>query len=286
MKVEILEPSGCCQGVNHAINMALNASKEYPNQAITILGMLVHNEFVIRKLESHHIHTLTGAPLIDLLNQVQEGVVIFTAHGHDEKLDVIAKSKGLIVYDTTCAFVKYNHKLIKGALLDNHQVIFIGKKGHPETEASLSLGENVFLYDILNKLDYSKITDSNPVVICQTTISIIEVEDIKKDILTHIKEAKITKSICNATSARQKALQNINKESDIIIVVGSKTSSNTSKLFDISTSLYQDKKVIQIKTVDDIIDSDLTNYHYATLVGGASTPKELLLDIKEYLETK
>ena len=285
MKVDILEPSGCCAGVNRAISMALMARKDNPNLPIYVLGMLVHNESVISRLNELNIITLKDAPLLDLLKEINEGVIIFTAHGHDEKLDEIAKDKGLIIYDTTCGFVKYNHSLIKDAMKNNHQVIFIGKKGHPETEASLSISKNVLLYDINTGLDYKKITDYSPIVICQTTLSIYEVDDIKKDILKHFENAKITQSICNATTDRQTALQNISPSSDLIIIVGSKISSNSSKLFDISKKLYPNKEIIQIKTVNELVNSNLSSYKYATIVGGASTPSDILIEIKKYLET-
>ncbi|MCH5180917.1 MAG: 4-hydroxy-3-methylbut-2-enyl diphosphate reductase [Erysipelotrichales bacterium] len=284
MKVEILEPSGCCAGVNRAISMAIQARKENPSLPIYVLGMLVHNESVISSLNELNIITLKDAPILDLLNKINEGVVIFTAHGHDESLDKLAKNKGLTIYDTTCGFVKYNHGLIKDALNNDHQVIFIGKKGHPETEASLSLSNDVVLYDIKDGVDYEKIRDNAPIVICQTTLSIYEVENIKKDILNHFKEAKITKSICNATTDRQTALNNINQASDLILIVGSAMSSNTSKLFDISKKLYPNKEIKQIKTVNELVNSNLSKFKYATIVGGASTPSNVLNEIKKYLE--
>ncbi|MCH5171660.1 MAG: 4-hydroxy-3-methylbut-2-enyl diphosphate reductase [Erysipelotrichales bacterium] len=285
MKVDILEPSGCCAGVNRAILMAINARKENPSLPIYVLGMLVHNESVISNLDELNIVTLKNDSLYDALNNINDGVVIFTAHGHDENLDKIAKEKGLIIYDTTCGFVKYNHNLIKDALNNGHQVIFIGKLGHPETEASLSISKDVLLYDINSGIDYDKITDSSPIVICQTTLSIFEVEEIKNDILNHLKDAKITQSICSATTDRQTALKEINQSSDLIIIVGSKMSSNSSKLFDIARKLYPTKTIIQIKTVNELVNSNLSSYKFATIVGGASTPSDILLKIKEYLES-
>ncbi len=286
MKVEILKPCGCCAGVNNAISLAIQAREKHPDLPIYVLGMLVHNESVINHLTALNIITLQNAPYLELLNGIEKGVIIFTAHGHDEKLDEIAKNKGLIIYDTTCSFVKYNHKLIKEALNAGRQVIFIGKKGHPEAEGSLSISKNVFLYDISTGLDFNLLSDTNPLVICQTTLSIYELENIKNDIVLHCPGAKFSHSICNATTARQKALHNINYFSDLIIIVGSKLSSNTSKLFDIALKLYPNKKVIQIKTVNDIVNSDLSSYQYATIVGGASTPLNILEEIQNFLKFK
>lgn len=286
MKVEILEPSGCCQGVNNAIFLALKARSEHKDKNVYILGMLVHNETVINELTKHHIETIIAPTLFDALNKVNDGVVIFTAHGHDEKLNALATNKGLIVYDSTCAFVKVNHHHIQNAIKDNHQVIFIGKKNHPETDASLAISPEVILYDIKDGLDYKKVIDQEPVIVCQTTLSIYEVKDIQEDIYKHFPKAKALKSVCNATYERQKALNNISSSCDLILIVGSNNSSNTSKLYEISKKLYKDKEIRQIKTVKDLFDSNLDKYHYITIVGGASTPKSVLEEIKEYLLTK
>ncbi len=286
MKVEILEPSGCCQGVNNAIALALKARSEHKDKNVYILGMLVHNETVINELTKHRIETIIAPTLFDALNKVNDGVVIFTAHGHDEKLNALATDKGLIVYDSTCAFVKVNHHHIQNAIKDNHQVIFIGKKNHPETDASLAISPEVILYDIKDGLDYKKVIDQEPVIVCQTTLSIYEVKDIQEDIFKHFPKAKALKSVCNATYERQKALNNISSSCDLILIVGSNNSSNTSKLYEISKKLYKDKEIRQIKTVKDLFDSNLDKYHYITIVGGASTPKSVLEEIKEYLLTK
>ena len=94
MRVEILEPSGCCHGVNNAISLALKARSEHKDKNVYILGMLVHNETVINELTKHHIETIIAPTLFDALNKVNDGVVIFTAHGHDEKLNALATKKG------------------------------------------------------------------------------------------------------------------------------------------------------------------------------------------------
>lgn len=284
MKVDILSPSGCCHGVNNAINMAIEAKAKY-NLPTFILGMLVHNEIVIDNLSKLGIITIKDKTPLEAINDINEGVIIFTAHGHDESLDKLAKDKGLIVIDATCAFVKTNHLLIKRSLANNEEVIFIGKNGHPETESTLLLSNKIHFYDIFNRMDYKNVKNDHPTIYCQTTLSILELEEIKKDIFAHFKSAHFAKAVCNATYERQKALYNINKDSDLILIVGSNTSSNTMKLYDISKTLYQDKEILQIKTVNDIVNCDLSKYNYATIVGGASTPIEILIELKNYLIT-
>ena len=284
MKVEILSPSGCCQGVNNAINIAKQARLDHPHDNIYILGALVHNEEVVNRLEKMGIMTLT-TPIEAALESIDKGVVIFTAHGHDEKFEQIAKDKGLIIYDTTCPFVKYNHNSIKDHLDKNDTIIFVGKNGHPETMASLSISNRILFYDLEKGIDYNYINVNNPCVIFQTTLSIFEVEEIKHDILSHFPKAQFLKSVCHATFERQNALKNINSSCDLILIVGSTTSSNTTKLYEIATNLYPNKQVKRIKTVKDLLDCNYQQFSYVTIVGGASTPLDILLEISNYLST-
>lgn len=284
MKAEILEPSGCCQGVNRAIDLAINARKKYQDQKIYILGMLVHNEVVNDELRKLGILFLDAKNAISEINKINDGVIIFTAHGHNEELDKLAQKKGLKIIDTTCGYVKANHTFIKKTLIDGKQVIFVGKSAHPETEGILSISNDILLYDIHNGFQYEKVT-STPTVVFQTTLSILEIEDIKKDILNHFPNAIFAKSVCRATFLRQSSLKNINPRSDLILVVGSHTSSNTTKLYEIAKQLYPNKAIMQIKTVSDISNCSISKYSYATIIGGASTPLKVLKEIENYLMT-
>ncbi len=283
MKVEILNPSGCCQGVNNAINIAKKARLDHPHDNIYILGALVHNEEVVNRLEKMDIKTLI-MPIEQALASIDKGVVIFTAHGHDEKYEKLAKDKGLIIYDTTCPFVKYNHNAIKEHLTKNETIVFVGKNGHPETMASLSISNRILFYDLEKGIDYNQVS-GNPCVIFQTTLSIFEVERIKRDILLHFPNAQFLKSVCHATFERQNALKSINSLCDLILIVGSITSSNTTKLYEIATNLYPNKQVKRIKTVKDLLDCNYQKYKFVTIVGGASTPLDILLEISNYLST-
>ena len=108
MKVEILKPCAYCAGVNNAINIALKARQEHPNKDVYVLGMLVHNNFVVRSLQKQNILSVSS------INDIPDGsVLIFSAHGHKEELDEVAKKKNLIVYDSVCPKVLSNIKLIK-----------------------------------------------------------------------------------------------------------------------------------------------------------------------------
>ncbi|MFA7032103.1 MAG: 4-hydroxy-3-methylbut-2-enyl diphosphate reductase, partial [Bacilli bacterium] len=116
MKVTILEPKGYCAGVNNAISLALKIKDKYPRQIVTVLGMLVHNSYVTSFLKEK------GIDMVDNINDISRGVVIFTAHGHRQEWEDIAKEKGLIIYDAICPLVKKNILSIVNES-DHHQII-------------------------------------------------------------------------------------------------------------------------------------------------------------------
>ena len=118
MKVEILKPKAYCAGVSNAINLAIKAREENPDKKVFVLGMLVHNNFVVEFLRKKDIQVALD------INDIPDGeVIIFTAHGHKRELDAIAKEKNLIVYDSVCPKVLSNIKLIEENIKAGHYVI-------------------------------------------------------------------------------------------------------------------------------------------------------------------
>ena len=286
MKIEVLTPVGYCSGVTLAIKTALKAKEENIDKPIYILGMLVHNEETISFLKEKGIITLTNEDnnLFELIKDVPNGsVLIFTAHGHNAKLDDIAKDKELIVYDATCPMVKSNINLIKNKVDDGYLVLFIGKKNHPETEAMLSISDRVVLYDSKLLNDYQKSTNLNIFVANQTTLNYEDVAKIHQEILSVFPSAIVQNEVCNTTRLRQTNLRNIDKDVDLIYVIGSQRSNNTMKLYEIACSLYESASIKLISTKNDIDINDVKNKNHIVLVSGASTPKEIVDMIYEYL---
>ena len=286
MKIEVLTPVGYCSGVTLAIKTALKAKEENMDRPVYVLGMLVHNEETISFLREKGIITLSNEDndLFKLIKIVpNKSVLIFTAHGHNALLDDIAKEKELIVYDATCPMVKSNINLIKNKVEEGYLVLFIGKKNHPETEAMLSISDRVVLYDSKLLNDYQKTTNSKIFVANQTTMNYDNVTKIHQEILSVFPTAIVQNEVCNTTRLRQTNLRNIDKDVDLIYVIGSQRSNNTMKLFEIAKSLYENTLVKLISTKEDIDVKDIKNKNHIVLVSGASTPKEIVDMIYEYL---
>ncbi|MGM9873629.1 MAG: 4-hydroxy-3-methylbut-2-enyl diphosphate reductase [Bacilli bacterium] len=283
-KVTVLNPRGYCSGVSRAISIALKARKENPDKNVFVLGELVHNSLVIDMLNKNNIITLKGDNKKDIIQKLEEGsILVFTAHGHDKKLDEIAKNKNLVVYDATCMKVKSNLNKIENEINKNNQVIFIGQKSHPEVNAALSLSSNVVLYDIEQPFNYYKITNNNVFVINQTTLNFVKLNKIFEEIKSHIPNAIISNEICNTTRIRQNSVLNIPSDADLIIVIGDKISSNSNKLLDIAKENHPTIKSVLIKDKNDLDDFDILNYSNIYIVSSASTPPETVNELEQYI---
>ena len=287
MLVSLIKPQGFCSGVTKAVSIARKAKEEHPNENVYILGMLAHNQSLIDSLTKDGLITLSDENEIESLESIKRGdVVVFTAHGHSDLVEQKAKELGLIIYDATCFKVKSNLEKIKAEIKSGHQVIYIGQKGHKETNAALSVSNNVSLYDTKLLINYYLITDKNPYVINQTTLNYQELNAFHKDILEHIPGARIENEICAATRLRQEAVSKIDKDTDLIIVVGHQKSSNSNRLFEIAKSSYKNATVIMVNDLNELKSFDVDSKKKAAVVSGASTPQYVVDDIYNYLLSK
>lgn len=285
MEVKELRPYGYCLGVVNALKLIEEVKKKHLDKSIYVFGMLVHNNDVVKSLNEKGIITIdtTKIDKIERLKKfTQNDVVVFTAHGHNQKWDEILKNNGVIYYDASCSIVLKNMSLIRDNL-SSSQVIYIGKKNHPETEANLTLSTNVVLYDIKEGIDYTKITVDNPFVTNQTTLSILELQEIHNDIKNHYKNARFVDEICSSTRIRQENIINEKEEYDLVVIIGSVHSSNTEKLYQIAKSRFKDSLIIKVENLEDIKKYDLSKYHTALITSGTSTPLESIIGIRDYL---
>ena len=287
MKVILVKPQGYCAGVMNAIRIAYLAKSENPDKNVFVLGALVHNQNVIEELKRNGINTLESGNDIEAIKKLKPGdVLIFTAHGHDEKLDNVAKEQGLIIYDATCPKVRDNMNKIKVEIEAGHQVIYIGQQGHKETNSALSISPNVSLYDTKLLINYQFITDKSPLVINQTTLNFFSLNAIHEDIKKHIPEARIENEVCAASRLRQAAVADIDKDCDLIIIVGDKMSSNSLKLYDIAKENFKESMVIMVHDLADLRNYNIEGKKKAAISSGASTPNEVVEEIHQYLLSK
>lgn len=282
MEIKRVVPSGYCKGVVNAINIVKKTKEQYPNENIYILGMIVHNSYVSKQMEDLGVITLEDPNLSkeELLDTIDKGVVIFTAHGISDKIKQKALDKGLICVDASCVDVLKNKDLIKSYLDKGYDVVYFGKMNHPEAEAILSLSNSIHLVSNISDIDNLNISNDNLFITNQTTMSYLEVEDMLKLIKDKYPTCIIQKEICNATSSRQLAITNI-KDGDVLYVVGDVKSNNTNKLKEIGSKYF--KKVFLISNYKEINKKDLVNENKIYVTAGASTPPILIDEVIDYL---
>lgn len=285
MKIILLEPYGYCAGVARAIQIAKEAKANNKDKKIVILGMLVHNQDALCELEKEGIVTLyqKDKKLIDLIDDVPlNSIVILTAHGHSKEIDTKLLSLNIKYIDATCPFVTSSFKLIEKSIFDGHEVLYIGKANHPESNAAVSISNKVHLVDVTNRK--FECSDSSPLVINQTTFSHREIKEITDKIIAKYPGATIHPGICDASTKRQVALLSLPKNVDLIYIVGGANSNNTKTLARLASENYPNSKVIQIQNSNDINKKDLIGLNCIAISSGASTPKSVSENIKSTIE--
>ena len=282
MEIISVVPKGYCQGVVRAIQLAKETAQQYPNKKITILGMLVHNQYVVDACKEIGIDYVedTKKSRLELLDEIHEGVVIFTAHGVSDTVKEKALQKGLICIDASCKDVVKTHDIVK-----NHaqigDVIYIGKKGHPESEATIQMANNVYL--ITNENDIDALPNLHNVLVTnQTTLSIIDIQRIIEKIKVRFPNAIIQDEICNATRIRQEAVLNL-KDIDCLIVVGDTKSNNTKQLLEIAKNQGIPDTYL-IDTVLSLKEEMVKNKNRIAVTSGSSTPNSITSQVIQFLE--
>lgn len=284
MEVIKVAPRGYCKGVVRAINMAKQCAIQYPNQRITVLGMLVHNRYVMEALQAMHIQMIDDKKKTreELLEEINEGVVIFTAHGIDPKVIQKAKQKGLICVDASCPDVLKTQQIVTEKLAQGFTIFYIGKHRHPEAEAVTSLSKHIYLIETI--ADIPMDVQQDIFVTNQTTMSIFDIDTIFQQIKKHYPSATFCEEICNATRVRQEAVAKLKDEHiDVLYVVGDVSSNNSNRLAQIARE-HGIHQVYLIDDVQDIHEEQLTHVQRVAVTAGASTPTYLTKQVIAYLE--
>lgn len=281
MLVKAIVPRGYCKGVVRAIQIAKEST--ILQGPVYILGMIVHNQYIVNALKDLGVETIDkkGATRLELLDEIDSGTIIITAHGAGDDVFQKAKEKELDVIDASCLDVIKTHTLIKDKLKQNYEILYIGKNGHPEAEGAISI-DPTHIHLITNKKDIDNLDLSQSYVMTnQTTMSLYDVYDLceyAKQVLPHIEIAKET---CTATKIRQEAIKNIDDDVDIVFIVGDPHSNNTQKLASIAK---EKKEVYMIESVQDLDIHVLKGKKKAAVSSGASTPTFLTNQVISFLE--
>lgn len=285
--IEVLKisPRGYCYGVVDAMVLARQAAQNLDlPRPIYILGMIVHNSHVTQSFEDEGIITLDGPNRMEILSQVESGTVIFTAHGVSPEVRKLARDKGLTTLDATCPDVTKTHDLIRDKVADGYEIIYIGKKGHPEPEGAIGIEpEHVHLIEKEEEIEQLQVKSSRIIITNQTTMSQWDIKHIMKSLLDKFPGAEIHNEICLATQVRQEAVAEQAGQADLVIVVGDPRSNNSNRLAQVSEEIAG-VPAHRIGDVTELRREWLEGVGKVAVTSGASTPTPITKEVIAYLE--
>ncbi len=283
MKVLLANPRGFCAGVDRAISIVERALDLY-QPPIYVRHEVVHNRFVVEGLKQR------GAIFVEELSEVpDDNIVIFSAHGVSQAVRDEAKTRTLTVFDATCPLVTKVHMEVARASRKNMEVVLIGHAGHPEVEGTMgqysSRTGGMYLVEKPQDVDLLNVKDpQNLHYVSQTTLSVDETKSViqrLREVYPNIQGPR-KDDICYATQNRQDAVRGLAKEVDVLVVVGSKNSSNSTRLKELAEKLGT-----QGYLTDCPQDIHAEWFEGVTKVGvtaGASAPEELVNQILDRIK--
>jgi len=282
MKTRVLlaNPRGFCAGVDRAIDIVNQALKKF-GPPIYVRHEVVHNKTVVDELKSK------GVIFVDELSEVpQSSHVIFSAHGVSQKVENEAKEFNLISFDATCPLVTKVHSEVQRHVRAGRDIILIGHEGHPEVEGTLGrhnpINSNSKIYLVQDEAEARSLSVSQPenlAYVTQTTLSLDDTIAIVKTLYQQFPKIIKPKSddICYATQNRQDAVKQLALESEFIVVIGSRNSSNSNRLKELAEKCGASS--ILIDGAEELDFKSLSKYKSIGITAGASAPESIVQSV-------
>lgn len=273
-EVLLAEPRGFCAGVDRAIEIVERALAKF-GPPIYVRHEIVHNTYVVNDLRAK------GAIFIEDLADVPPGAtLVFSAHGVSKAVRIEAAQRGFQVFDATCPLVTKVHVEVAKLAKEGYEFIMIGHKGHPEVEGTMGqLSEGIYLVE--DTVDVAKVRPRGDklAVVTQTTLSVDDAAEILAEVkrcFPHVREPK-KQDICYATQNRQDAVKVMAPAVDIVVVVGSPTSSNSNRLRELAERLGATAHMVE--GADDLRAEWFHGRARVGLTAGASAPDILVQQV-------
>ncbi len=281
MKVYLAQPRGFCAGVDRAIAIVERALIVH-GAPIYVRHEIVHNKYVVHTLNEK------GAIFVNEISEVPDGsVLVFSAHGVPKAIEEEARSRDLKIYDATCPLVTKVHAEVAKMYRNGYQIVMIGHKGHPEVEGTVGqVPTEIEVIERPEQVSELQVADPDKIsYVSQTTISHDESKEViraLKDRFPNIVEPKKA-DICYATQNRQDAVKLLAKEVELVLVVGSRTSSNSNRLREVAERVGTPAYLID--GADELNEDWFKGVEKVGITAGASAPEILVEEIIERLYT-
>ena len=276
MEVILAKSAGFCFGVKRAVETVYEQTGT--ENRIYTYGPIIHNEEVVKDLESKGVTVLEGE---EDLRKLDKGTVVIRSHGVPREICEMIETKGLTCVDATCPFVKRIHRIVEKESGEGRRIIIIGNPGHPEVEGIMGWSHTpaAVIESAEEAEKFTCLPGEKLCLVSQTTFNYNKFKELVEIFQKKGYDIIVLNTICNATEERQTEAAKIARDVDAMIVIGGRNSSNTQKLFEICKNECNNTYYIQ--TVKDL---DITCFESIDSVGitaGASTPNKIIEEVQK-----
>ena len=282
MEVKLAKTAGFCFGVHRAVDTVYEQIKE-GTAPIYTYGPIVHNETVVKELESQGVRVLNTK---EELSGLKEGTVIIRAHGVGKEIYDLLEAKGIHLVDATCPFVRKIHRIVQKEGTNGRQILIIGNARHPEVEGirGWCTTPSFVVESVEEAQNFTMDPGKKLCVVSQTTFNYKKFKDLVEIISKKGYDIIVLNTICSATEERQTEARQIASEVDAMIVIGGSHSSNTQKLFEICKK--ECENTYHIQELDDLDLKTLQSIRCVGITAGASTPKKIIEEVQKHVGIK
>ncbi len=291
MKITVAQKAGFCFGVKRAVDIVDELISEGRSRIYTI-GELIHNKTYLERLEKSGVSIIDEADILDTAKKHPDAVFVLRTHGLKREVTDKLIENNVNFIDATCPFVKKIHNIVEENSAPDIDTIIIGDKDHPEVEGIRSYAKGrVYIYSDEKELleHYPKCencSQNGPILVSQTTFNLKKFENCQKIIEKLYTNAKIFGTICSVTETRQIEAKKLAEQADVMLVLGSGSSSNSKKLFEIckgtckNTYFAERADDIPFDEIRKIFGNSLCGNFTAGITAGASTPDDIIEEVK------
>jgi len=277
MRINIAKSAGFCFGVKRALEIAFKAAST--GKQVYMLGDIVHNENVVKEINK------SGIKKMNKLKKQNPGALLIRAHGAPFKTFIKAKELGYEIIDSTCPMVKEIHSIVKDMQHKGYRIIIIGDRLHEEVFGIAGqLNKKTLVIEGLNDITPEKIKNIRKAcVVAQSTQNLEKVLKIVSVLKKYIRNLKFFNTICRPTRTKQEEIRNMPLKNDVMIIIGSKKSANTKRLYEISSSLNKNSHWVNSKK--EINPRWFKERKSIGITAGASTPEYTINDIVGFIRS-
>ena len=288
MNITVAKSAGFCFGVKRAVNKVYEQA-DIKKGPIYTYGPIIHNEEVVKDLEEKGVKVLDNLETLTDAQKQEKGTVIIRSHGVSKEVYEKLEHAGFEIEDATCPFVLKIHQIVEEFSNDGYEIVIIGSSLHPEVEGIRGWCDpkhTTVIADYEEAQNYKPKSGKKVCIVAQTTFNYKKFQELVEIIQKkgYIRDIRVLNTICNATEERQNEAASLAETSDIMIVIGGRSSSNTQKLYEICKEECANTYYIQ--TVADLHLEPEGRIDNVGITAGASTPKKIIEEVQKYVRTK